>query len=129
MFVFKQKTAYVMRISDWSSDVCSSDLSAVLATRGPPLKLGLREAYLLTAGLWFLLPLVAALPFMWAAPHLSPTDAYFEAVSGLPATGGPVPLRLSALPPGILLDRKSVSLGKGGSVSVDLVGRRLLKKK
>src|SRR3546814_5083656 len=23
---FKQKTAYVMRISDWSSDVCSSDL-------------------------------------------------------------------------------------------------------
>src|SRR3546814_20910294 len=27
-FVFKQKTAYEMRISDWSSDVCSSDLSA-----------------------------------------------------------------------------------------------------
>src|SRR3546814_4025510 len=25
---FKQKTAYEMRISDWSSDVCSSDLSA-----------------------------------------------------------------------------------------------------
>src|SRR3546814_9001148 len=28
MFFFKQKTAYVMRISDWSSDVCSSDLQA-----------------------------------------------------------------------------------------------------
>src|SRR3546814_13796100 len=26
MFVFKHKTAYEMRISDWSSDVCSSDL-------------------------------------------------------------------------------------------------------
>src|SRR3546814_4535325 len=26
MFFFKQKTAYDMRISDWSSDVCSSDL-------------------------------------------------------------------------------------------------------
>src|SRR3546814_5666714 len=26
VFVFKQKTAYEMRISDWSSDVCSSDL-------------------------------------------------------------------------------------------------------
>src|SRR3546814_3128963 len=25
-FLFKQKTAYEMRISDWSSDVCSSDL-------------------------------------------------------------------------------------------------------
>src|SRR3546814_6901357 len=28
LFVFKQKTAYDMRISDWSSDVCSSDLLA-----------------------------------------------------------------------------------------------------
>src|SRR3546814_3133372 len=35
-FFFKQKTAYEMRISDWSSDVCSSDLAssaaAMLAT-------------------------------------------------------------------------------------------------
>src|SRR3546814_5659488 len=29
-FFFKQKTAYEMRISDWSSDVCSSDLAARL---------------------------------------------------------------------------------------------------
>src|SRR3546814_12150514 len=28
-FFFKQKTAYEMRISDWSSDVCSSDLQRV----------------------------------------------------------------------------------------------------
>src|SRR3546814_8946341 len=28
VFFFKQKTAYEMRISDWSSDVCSSDLNA-----------------------------------------------------------------------------------------------------
>src|SRR3546814_20682391 len=28
-FLFKQKTAYEMRISDWSSDVCSSDLNVV----------------------------------------------------------------------------------------------------
>src|SRR3546814_8148585 len=28
IFLFKQKTAYEMRISDWSSDVCSSDLGA-----------------------------------------------------------------------------------------------------
>src|SRR3546814_18695300 len=32
-FFFKQKTAYEMRISDWSSDVCSSDL---LADAAPP---------------------------------------------------------------------------------------------
>src|SRR3546814_6445137 len=29
-FFFKQKTAYEMRISDWSSDVCSADLRAFL---------------------------------------------------------------------------------------------------
>src|SRR3546814_2061581 len=29
-FFFKQKTAYEMRISDWSSDVCSSDLVAAI---------------------------------------------------------------------------------------------------
>src|SRR3546814_4957072 len=38
-FFFKQKTAYDMRISDWSSDVCSSDLgphtAAGPACRGP----------------------------------------------------------------------------------------------
>src|SRR3546814_14183721 len=34
-FFFKQKTAYEMRISDWSSDVCSSDLPA-RCTEGPP---------------------------------------------------------------------------------------------
>src|SRR3546814_2730520 len=33
IFFFKQKTAYEMRISDWSSDVCSSDLLR-LALRG-----------------------------------------------------------------------------------------------
>src|SRR3546814_9748194 len=39
VFFFKQKTAYEMRISDWSSDVCSSDLrdvrAAVAARRVP----------------------------------------------------------------------------------------------
>src|SRR3546814_12720218 len=33
-FFFKQKTAYDMRISDWSSDVCSSDLDRRLETGG-----------------------------------------------------------------------------------------------
>src|SRR3546814_7182220 len=33
-FFFKQKTAYEMRISDWSSDVCSSDLGAATGDVG-----------------------------------------------------------------------------------------------
>src|SRR3546814_4999980 len=41
-FFFKQKTAYEMRISDWSSDVCSSDLLSVVfegKTTGTPISL------------------------------------------------------------------------------------------
>src|SRR3546814_8823238 len=34
-FFFKQKTAYEMRISDWSSDVCSSDLLLEVSRLGP----------------------------------------------------------------------------------------------
>src|SRR3546814_11812586 len=34
-FFFKQKTAYEMRISDWSSDVCSSDLKGGFDADGP----------------------------------------------------------------------------------------------
>src|SRR3546814_1757010 len=39
VFFFKQKTAYEMRISDWSSDVCSSDLTTLRPignSRTPP---------------------------------------------------------------------------------------------
>src|SRR3546814_8936581 len=35
-FFFKQKTAYEVRISDWSSDVCSSDLGQGLGLRHGP---------------------------------------------------------------------------------------------
>src|SRR3546814_8435976 len=39
-FFFKQKTAYEMRISDWSSDVCSSDLALCKALRDDRFGLG-----------------------------------------------------------------------------------------
>src|SRR3546814_3994425 len=41
-FFFKQKTAYEMRISDWSSDVCSSDLPNRAGHRAAPVA-ALRE--------------------------------------------------------------------------------------
>src|SRR3546814_5970238 len=50
-FVFKQKTGYDMRISDWSSDVCSSDLDGWLATARslvmPAFALGLVQSALI----------------------------------------------------------------------------------
>src|SRR3546814_7854706 len=47
-FFFKQKTAYEMRISDWSSDVCSSDL--VMATARASLTGRLRSALRIASG-------------------------------------------------------------------------------
>src|SRR3546814_2402752 len=46
-FFFKQKTAYDMRISDWSSDVCSSDLAAMAdeQRRGPWVVRASRQVY------------------------------------------------------------------------------------
>src|SRR3546814_8983837 len=50
-FFFKQKTAYEMRIRDWSSDVCSSDLSARgVGDRTLRLALGADEQHLATGG-------------------------------------------------------------------------------
>src|SRR3546814_2858503 len=43
-FFFKQKTAYEMRISDWSSDVCSSDLQSVNPTPKSTTEAGRRAA-------------------------------------------------------------------------------------
>src|SRR3546814_2978699 len=43
IFFFKQKTAYEMRISDWSSDVCSSDLRSGLVRRGTTRSSGSRS--------------------------------------------------------------------------------------
>src|SRR3546814_16211426 len=37
-FFFKQKTAYEMRISDWSSDVCSSDLDRIAPQAHAPIE-------------------------------------------------------------------------------------------
>src|SRR3546814_16471302 len=50
MFLFKQKTAYEMRISDWSSDVCSSDLGRARDGRIAPQRHGAAARYLLFKG-------------------------------------------------------------------------------
>src|SRR3546814_2093684 len=58
-FFFKQKTAYEMRISEWSSDVCSSDLDMQCAFFGagpqhPSWPLGYRDGHsVVRRGRWF----------------------------------------------------------------------------
>jgi trk system potassium uptake protein len=80
-------------------------LVAIAARNAVGLALDIRQAYLLTAGIWFVLPLTGALPLMMGAPGLSLTDAYFEAVSGLTTTGSTVITGLDAWPVGMNLWR------------------------
>src|SRR3546814_1419415 len=74
VFFFKQKTAYEMRISDWSSDVCSSDLPK--AQFGlPESKLGLLPGGGGTQRLPRLIGIQAALPLMLEGKTLKPAQA------------------------------------------------------
>ena len=57
-----------------------------------------RDGFLLVGLTWLLLPAFAALPLWLTVPGLSVTDAYFEAMSGLTATGATVLSGLDALP-------------------------------
>ena len=57
-----------------------------------------RDGFLLVNLVWTVLPLLSALPLMLAIERLSFTDAYFETMSGLTATGATVLSGLDALP-------------------------------
>ncbi|ESW61203.1 MAG: potassium transporter TrkH [Rhodobacter sp. CACIA14H1] len=74
---------------------------------------GIRQAYLLTAAIWFGLPVFAAMPFMLGVPRLHFTEAYFEAVSGITTTGATVIYGLDTMPAGMNLWRGLLN-GAGG---------------
>lgn len=72
-----------------------------LATLRYRRELEIRDAFLLVAMVWAVLPGFAALPLYAAIEGLSATDAYFEAVSGITATGATVLTGIDHLPASI----------------------------
>ncbi|WGH79077.1 TrkH family potassium uptake protein [Jannaschia ovalis] len=68
-------------------------------------RLSLQQTFLLTTGVWLMLPVFAALPFVFGATDSDYTDAFFEAMSGLTTTGSTVLVGLDDLPAGLLLWR------------------------
>ena len=75
------------------------------ATRSKRRYLRVHDGFLLVAATWVVLPLFGALPLLAYIPELGFTDAYFEAVSGLTATGATVLTGLEHLPISINLWR------------------------
>ncbi len=76
----------------------ASGLAIWLATRRFKRELQPRDGFLLVTMVWSVLPAFATLPLMLYLPHMSFTDAYFEAVSGLTTTGSTVMTGLDNLP-------------------------------
>src|SRR3546814_18055151 len=116
VFFFKQKKAYEMRMSDWSSDVCSSDLARVYHSpiRKPS----------------------STLPSRAAARADARSSSGRTQHPSVPARRSPRaanlwrPSWLIVFPrPSDWEDRKSVVKGKSGSVRVDHGGRSILQKK
>src|SRR3546814_11708840 len=108
-FFFKHNTAYEMRISDWSSDVCSSDLVDYVLAGGA--RLGLQGVDLGKN--------IRRQAF-YAMEVLSP--GHFRGSCGRRRPPAPAPCS----EPG---HRKSVGSGKSVSVRVDIGGSRIIKNK
>src|SRR3546814_20216083 len=124
MFVFfKQKTAYELRISDWMSDVCASDLGAARATRGADGEVRLRPGGPCRQGARPRADRAAARPADRFRRRIARTARAHLHVDHRPAAAETGAGAQRAR------DRKSVVEGKGVSVRVDLGGRRNLKKK
>ena len=75
--------------------------------------LDVRQAYLLTAGIWIVVPGFGGLPFYLGAPGLEFSDAYFESVSGFTTTGATVIFGLGELPDGMNLWRGMLNCAGG----------------
>jgi trk system potassium uptake protein TrkH len=80
-------------------------LIAISSSNGVTAGLTLRQTFVLTSSVWFLLTMFGALPFMLGATGSNLTDAFFEAASGITTTGSTVLTGLETLPAGILLWR------------------------
>ena len=76
----------------------SSGLALWLLTRGKRRDLRVPDGFLLVAATWIVLPLFGAIPLLSFIPDLTFTYAYFEAVSGLTATGATILSGLDDLP-------------------------------
>lgn len=85
-----------------------SGLIMWLVTRRYQRELQTRDGFLLVVLVWSVLPAFAMLPLLLFLPELNLSMAYFEAVSGLTATGGTVLSGLDALPPSINLWRGEI---------------------
>ena len=97
-------------------------MMALACANGVRQGLTIQQTFLLTTGVWVMLPIFGALPFMLGETQSSFTNAVFEAMSGLTTTGATVLTGLDVLPKGLLLWRGILQwLGGIGIIVVAMV--------
>lgn len=109
---------------DWQVFLLSTMLvggvavAVMLATRGSKPHGNTRFALLVVNLLWLTLAVAGAIPFMLSSMNLSFTDAVFESVSGVTATGSSILPTVEMLPPGFLIWRSLLCFMGGLGVIV-----------
>ncbi|MCD1625837.1 MAG: TrkH family potassium uptake protein [Paracoccaceae bacterium] len=100
----------------------TGSLVALACRNGAREGLSLQQTFILTSGVWLVLPLFGAFPFMLGATEARFVDAFFEAMSGMTTTGSTVFVGLDTLPKGLLLWRGILQwLGGIGIIVVAMV--------
>ena len=98
-----------------------SGMALWLVSRRGKRELHTRDGFLLVVLIWALLPVFSAIPLLVYMPDLPFNEAYFEAVSGLTATGATVLSGLDDLPPSINIWRAQMHWIGGMGVIVLVV--------
>ncbi len=97
-------------------------LISLACSNGAKEGLTLQQTFILTSGVWLVLPFFGSLPFMLGATEARFVDAFFEAMSGMTTTGSTVFVGLDDLPKGLLLWRGILQwLGGIGIIVVAMV--------
>ncbi len=111
--VFAESAILTMLVGGLVSLACRNGVQAGLT---------IQQTFLLTTGVWVVLPVFGALPFILGATEARMVDAVFEAMSGLTTTGSTVLSGLDGLPKGLLLWRGILQwLGGIGIIVVAMV--------
>jgi trk system potassium uptake protein TrkH len=111
--VFAQSMIITMLIGSLVALACRNGVSGGLT---------IQQTFLLTTGVWLVLPFFGALPFIIGSTELSVVDAVFEAMSGLTTTGSTVLSGLDDMPKGLLMWRGVMQwLGGVGIIVVAMV--------
>ena len=98
-------------------------LAALATSNAEKNRLSLQQIFLMTTGVWLMLPVFGAIPFLLTTQaDIKLVDAFFEAMSGLTTTGATILPKIEALPRGILVWRSMLQwFGGVGIIVVAMV--------